>query len=216
LINVFNRLEKINVMLVDPHVHVYSPCAKWTFKQLIREADIKELDVIIITDHDRISKVPIEIHGNVKIFVGVEISSKDGHVLAYGVSEEIPPLSTQEVMEKIHEQGGIAIAAHPFRNFEREGLQSSPCSIKEGIFDVHFDGIETMNGLNTARENELARKNAEILNLSKLGGSDAHQEGQLGNALTITKNEINVLDDFIAAVRKKLVKPRQLSGVKFT
>ncbi|MHC1591569.1 MAG: PHP domain-containing protein [Candidatus Helarchaeales archaeon] len=195
-------------MLVDPHVHLYSPCSRWTLKQLVREADLKELDVVIITDHDVISKIPHDIGGNTKFLSGTEITTKEGHVLAYGTTEEIKTHSISQAMDEIHEQGGVAVAAHPFRHFKQEESPSPSCSLKEKIHQLNFDAIETINGLNTAKENELARRHARSLSLPEIGGSDAHGEGELGTAITITQIEIENIDDFIKAIKKRLVKPR--------
>ncbi len=81
-----------------------------------RETD---LDLIAITDHERIdgAQRAAEIHAaggySFELVVGEEITTRRGHVLALFISERIPALRPlAETIERIHDQGGIAIAPH--------------------------------------------------------------------------------------------------------
>lgn len=195
-------------MFIDPHVHVFSPDATLSLKQLLREAELKEIDVVIVTDHDMFSRVGNPNRNSVRIFAGMEISSNEGHVLAYGITEAIPPLTIEEVLDRVHGQGGIAVAAHPYRHFEKEGLEPSPYSMKDKLFELDFDGIESINGFNNTKENRRSKKAAELLQVAKMGGSDAHSSGEVGKAYTVTRSDINSIEDFITAVRKREVQAR--------
>jgi predicted metal-dependent phosphoesterase TrpH len=49
----------------------------------------------------------------------MEVSSRDGHIVALNVSELIPKsLSAVETVERIHKAGGVAIACHPYVYFK--------------------------------------------------------------------------------------------------
>ena len=57
------------------------------------------------------------------IFIpGIEVSTAEGHLLGLGVKSTIKAATpAEEVIAKIHEQGGLAIAAHPY-DFTRHGM----------------------------------------------------------------------------------------------
>ncbi|MCP4107332.1 MAG: hypothetical protein GY749_17610 [Desulfobacteraceae bacterium] len=105
------------------------------------------------------------------IFVpGVEVSSSDGHILAYGVEQDIPlGLSAEETISTIHEAGGIAVAAHPF---------NLALSLNRRIFDLDLDGIEVFNYRCTG--NRKALSVACQLRLGLTAGSDAHSSVEIG------------------------------------
>jgi predicted metal-dependent phosphoesterase TrpH len=80
-----------------------------------------DLDVIAITDHDCIDgalkarDLVARDNYRLQIIVGAEISTQDGHLLALNIERLIPAdLSMAESIQAIHEQGGLAIIAHPF------------------------------------------------------------------------------------------------------
>ena len=79
-----------------------------------------DLDVIAITDHERIDGAlrAAELHAegdySYDLVVGEEITTRRGHVLALYVTERLPALRPlDETLEAIHAAGGVAIAAHP-------------------------------------------------------------------------------------------------------
>src|SRR5258708_12380267 len=79
-----------------------------------------DLDVIAITDHDCIdgaflARDMIARQGSqIAVIIGVEISTAEGHLLALDVERLIPAgLSMDETIQEIHEQGGLAVVAHP-------------------------------------------------------------------------------------------------------
>jgi len=157
---------------------------------------------IIITDHDYVNDTNFSIYKKkygIKIFVGAEISSLDGHILAYGI-EEAPSanLSALKTIELIHEQGGIAIAAHPFRIL----------GLDDAIFDLPLDGIE-INGSATKKENQRAKEAAMMMDLSTIGGSDSHHKDQLNTYVTrfnVPVNSMNSIQDIVAQIKLKTCK----------
>lgn len=52
------------------------------------------------------------------LYFGEEVTTHRWHLPGIGISERISPsLSLSEVIDEIHRQGGLAIAAHPVRRF---------------------------------------------------------------------------------------------------
>ena len=104
---------------IDMHVHTKeSKDGKYDVKDMIRRAKEIGLHGIAITDHnstdawDRAMKYGEEY--GIIIVKGEEISSKGGHILAYGIKEMIEKdLSPEKTLDEIKKQDGVAIAAHP-------------------------------------------------------------------------------------------------------
>src|SRR2546423_15344972 len=77
------------------------------------------LDGIAISDHNAVGGVlaaEMAAGPDFLVIPAVEISTKSGHVLAYGVREAVPrDLGVAETVERIVALGGVAVAAHPYR-----------------------------------------------------------------------------------------------------
>ena len=84
-----------------------------------------------ITDHDRIDGAAraAELHAagdfHFELVVGEEITTRSGHVVGLFLREPIPAFrSVAETVERIHAQGGLAVAAHPLGVFLSLGTGS--------------------------------------------------------------------------------------------
>ncbi|MEM3587210.1 MAG: PHP domain-containing protein [Candidatus Jordarchaeaceae archaeon] len=191
--------------LIDMHIHTnFSPCSRIS----IYDAMVAALDLgltgIAITDHDTVEGAlkasrTANKYG-ITVFIGCEVTSLDGHILAYGISENLPTnLCAYDTIEKIHALGGIAIAAHPFRNIEN--------SLNNKIFELPLDGIEVFNHISKRSVNKEARTAAIELGIAQVGGSDAHESKYIGRVATIFEDEIYDDDTLIDAIKRKACKP---------
>jgi hypothetical protein len=132
------------------------------------------------------------------IFIpGVEISANGAHILAFDIEEVIPPgLSIQETVERIHEQGGFAVIAHPYSIFR------TWVSFME-TKGAGFDAVEVANatqfpyGMMLEKNEDLA----ERLGLPKTGGSDAHIPRTVGRAYTILEAATRDVKGVISAIK---------------
>lgn len=176
--------------IADLHAHTRWSDGDDTPSDVLDWAARIGLDVIAITDHDAIEGAEeaadlAEARGDgPDVVVGAEISSRDGHVLALFISELIRKgMSAAATVEAIHEQGGIAIAAHPFwRHAPDRGYSYG---VGPQIHTVAFDAVEVLNGgftpsMITANQ----RAAAAAGGLTRVGGSDAHVRRALGWAHT--------------------------------
>ncbi|OGS44549.1 MAG: hypothetical protein A3K76_03215 [Euryarchaeota archaeon RBG_13_57_23] len=186
-------------MKLDLHIHSnHSRDASGSPKDILRLCRMVGLDGFAITDHNAIEG-SLEAFSAAKaegaiVVRGVEVSSSEGHVLAFGVGELIPRgLTAAETIEKIHAAGGVCVAAHPKRFPSGVGLELA----KTG----KFDGIEVINSGSSRRSNRLARKVAEEKGFAVTAGSDAHALEQVGRAYTIV-DTVGSEDDVIEAIRK--------------
>ncbi len=157
---------------------------------LLGQAAAVGLDAIAITDHDAIdaSLAAVEVapeYGLIGI-PGIEISSAAGHILGLGVTELIPAgLSYGETLDRIREQGGIAIIPHPFQP-SRSGV--APNVTRDDL--AAADAIEVYNSrLLTGRANRKALAFATERDLPMTAGSDAHISEMVGQAVTLVDAE---------------------------
>ncbi len=187
------------------HIHTtFSPCSRISIYEALVTALDLGLTGIAITDHDTMEGAlkanQIASKYEIKVFTGCEVTAFEGHILAYGVSERLPiNLYAQDVIERIHSLGGVAVAAHPFRNMEN--------SLNNKIFELDLDGVEVFNHVPKRSVNKEARSAAIELGVAQIGGSDAHDSKYIGRVATLFKDEIPDEDSLIEAIIKKTCKP---------
>lgn len=108
----------------DFHAHTtYSDGTLSPFT-LVRQAERRGLDVLGVTEHNTVvaglmARAYARWVGGPMVLVGEEITTHDYHLIAIGIGRTVSPaLPITEVVEEIHRQGGIAIAAHPVEPFQ--------------------------------------------------------------------------------------------------
>ena len=185
---------------IDMHVHTEgSPDAHTRIEDLPKIICAKGLDGIAVTEHNHFDPPRFD---NVIILPGVEISSAEGHIIALGVHETIPrKLSADETIQKIHDQGGIAIIPHPYDPV-------SEC-VKISNLKVRPDAVETMNAdaLSFGISNYFARRDARKFNLPQIGSSDSHIPESIGDCYTLIDSPTCSVDDILSAIRKGKTHP---------
>jgi len=182
-------------MKYDLHIHtIYGTHGAFKFDSVIKPKDAvrmaiqKGLDGIAITDHDTMKAVKecrSYANNKLEIISGCEIASMQGHILAYGIDEwKEEKKDAFEVIEKIHELGGIAVAPHPFKTGPlKKGLQ-------DFVEKLDLDGIEVLSYHLHKKENEIARKVAERMHVGMTAGSDAHILSDIGEVRTISNGDL--------------------------
>lgn len=161
-----------DVWIGNFHTHTLDSDGKMSYREAIDEATRLGFNFIAITDHNKISKDVADYcskESKILCIVGEEVSSKEGHILAIDIKEAIPKdLSAEETVEKIHQQGGLAIPSHP--NYSN-GLTTSQ------IEKLPFDAVEC-----SFRHKESGGDKFGCDSLSgfpKVYNSDAHQKENL-------------------------------------
>lgn len=173
-------------MRLDLHAHSwYSPDSKLDPLDIVKAARGRGLGGVAITDHNAVegSRAAWEYaHANGFLVVrGTEISTEDGHVLAYGVSQQIArDRSARDTVEAIASVGGVAVAAHPYRFWSGLGEVET--------ISAPFASYEVQNARTLRRGNERARALAASKRIGGIGGSDAHFLGEIGRAVTVIEN----------------------------
>ena len=155
------------------HLHTHysydSNMAPATLVQVARRAGF---DCVAITDHNLIDgALEAQALGGIRVIVGEEISSRDGHILGLFLKRPVPPrLSGEETCAAIHEQGGVALAAHPFASLCRNSLRRSFERLAP-----RFDAIEVYNAQNPLPwEDWRAARFARDNGMTGYVGMDAH------------------------------------------
>jgi hypothetical protein len=187
------------VLAADFHTHpgflAAGAIAPWDFGMLARR---QGLDVVAVTPHNQIYSARIarwfsRMTGGPMMIIGEEIRTLPYHLIAVGIEKSITPRGrAAEVIDDIHAQGGIAIAAHPFPQFW-------PAFDEEAI--KRLNGSEVMHpavyinaGAFPAFLQFYERKKA----MTAIGSSDYHGLGALGICRTFVfsrgASEQDVLD----------------------
>jgi hypothetical protein len=101
------------------HVHSTYSDGTATVPDLLSAARDAGADAVLLTDHDTLGARRDGwegMHESVFLLVGIEISPKQGHYLAFGVDEELSHhgRSAREIAAAVRAAGGIGFAAHPF------------------------------------------------------------------------------------------------------
>jgi len=99
------------------HVHTTISDGGAAPEEVIRAAQEAGLDFLVITDHNRLDAKPLEgYHGKLMVLVGVEVSTRSGHLVGLGVARDPAfrfSADAREAYDDIRHLGGFAFAAHP-------------------------------------------------------------------------------------------------------
>ncbi|MBC7877320.1 MAG: PHP domain-containing protein [Anaerolineales bacterium] len=174
----------------DLHIHsTYSYDATTTVRAILKHASDVGLDVIAVTDHDDIrgsleARDLASAYG-IESIPGVEVSTKDGHLVALFV-EAAPPagLSLADTLILIGELGGIAFAPHSFNNLPNSlSMEAVIGALTNPRAKNILKGIETHN-MGTQSFDSIVQKLSIYLPLAKIAASDAHVYWAIGAART--------------------------------
>src|SRR5437899_2775011 len=112
-------------MKFDLHMHTtkHSPDSHMDPLAMVRRAREIGLDGVVITEHDWLwtEEELQELRAadpELVILAGVEVSCREGHFLAYGVTNPfaVPRgMGVAALCREVHRQGGVVVGAHPFR-----------------------------------------------------------------------------------------------------
>lgn len=186
---------------LDLHVHSqHSPDSLLTLESIVTRLASVGLNGFALTDHNTVdgheelsalrARFP-----DLVLVPGIEISTREGHLLAYGIS--IAPPSERpvaETIEWVRDRGGVSVLSHPFRFSHGVGrtVAESAC----------VSAIETVNGHNSPGANRKAAEVATRRRLGGTGGSDAHQPTDLGRAHTEFPEGTRTVDAVLGAMRE--------------
>ena len=175
----------------DIHMHTTFSDGWPEPRALVDHARTTGLDVIAVTDHDTIEgalRACNHAAGRTKlqVVVGEEVSSRDGHIVGLFLERRVRPgMSAAATVHAIHDQGGLAIAVHPFWRTQRGTRGGFVHGVGWLAAELPFDAVEVENATpGFYFFNQLARRLNLGLGCSEVGGSDAHILDAVGRAFT--------------------------------
>jgi predicted metal-dependent phosphoesterase TrpH len=190
--------QEAPMMRIDPHVHTLASDGIDGVEAILAAAIARGLDAVGIADHERIDAaiaareiaegrgLPIE------VIVGEEISTRGGHLVGLFMQERIRPWhSLKKSVAMIHEQGGLAIVAHPLPPYPNCASERAIRKLMDEADPIyHPDALEGFNPTTARmRWSHKAPALAEELGIAAVAGSDAHKASNVGAAVTIFKGE---------------------------
>ncbi len=191
----------------DPHLHTLASDGVDGVVAILDAVETLALDVIAIADHDRVDaalagrEIARARGMRIDVIVGEEVSTRGGHLLALFIDERIPPLRPlRETVARVHDQGGLAIAAHPLTPYPLcIGERAIRRLMDEPDPRHRLDAIEAFNPttFGRARHDAVVRLALE-LGMAGIGGSDAHEIAAIGTGATFFAGR--TADDLRAAI----------------
>ncbi len=191
----------------DLHLHTnHSFDCESPVAEVLRWAETKELDVIAVTDHDLVTAYleAQSIESKVRVIPGVEVTTKLGtHLLGYFITEPIISKDILDVIDEIHDRGGICSLPHPYRsdtgliyNQEIKNLYTS-----DEVAQI-IEAVDLIEGLNAkcsdSDRNKTEQFKTKYAHKIHTAGSDAHQPYEVGRArlrLTVANADATTMTD---------------------
>ena len=209
-----------NEVLIDPHVHSRHSDGLSSPRRMFIHAQRRGLRGLIITDHDTVQhwEKCLEAARRLRMAtaLGVEISTAQGHILAY-FDCATPPrrvaralkldhgtihyLDVESVIRRVRDIGGVLCVPHPFGAIYSLGAHY-----------LHLvDAVEEYNSW-LFRDKRLTRNAfgyAERYHIAALGGSDSHYPYTIGFGATAVPAAVDFskADWFLHCIRQSLARP---------
>ena len=206
-------------MILDLHTHSdasedsRAPVETY-MKWLVRKRDVLPIDGIVLTEHRQwdphADYRALEDKYGLLILRGAEVETDYGHVLVYGVNDDITRrfdftdvrLSAQELIPAVAHMGGLAVPCHPGRPTIGlcEHYEHKPPI--EGVV-----AVEALNGGSRRGENERVQHLIEHYWYHAVGGSDSHLVSFIGICSTEFDDEIRTVEDLVVALQRGGYRP---------
>ena len=169
----------------DLHLHTTCSDGKNTYEEMVKKALTLKFDFLAVTDHwlcPEIVKACSE-EKRLTCILGQEVTQTRNHVIALGIREEISkrqPL--REIVKEIHNQGGLAVAAHPnVKEFKYTN---------DELTNSGFDAMECSYDIKERRP------------LPCVFDSDAHEVSNLGWQYNACKGKVNNQEDLKTLIKE--------------
>jgi predicted metal-dependent phosphoesterase TrpH len=159
--------------------------------RLVREARRRRLAVVAVTDHDhvegarRVEELLADRPCGVHLVTGVEVSTRDGHLLGLFVTRAPRPRRpVEESIDAIKEQGGLVVVPHPLGRLVPSLSRRKIEALLGAGYEI--DGLETYNPspANATRRADVRSANLDW-GLAEIGSSDAHFWQHIGAGYTL-------------------------------
>ena len=163
-----------------------------TIEEQLENAHLQKIDVMFVTNHNTLDgysqileyKQNHAKYQNIRIHPAEEITINNrGHVLAYGIKNEIRPgMTLEETLDEIRAQNGVSCAAHPFAVSNGIREHAKKCDIIESFNSNNIDIFSNLIAERFAKQN----------NLISISGSDSHVKSTIGRSINTVQSETNI------------------------
>lgn len=190
------------------HLHSTHSDGTATVAEIVGSASRAGVEVVLLTDHDTLGARRAGEegwYGDVLVIVGQEVTPSGGHLLAFGLDEEVPHAGLDErgMARRVAAAGGLGFAAHAFSAGSSISLRlagahgwpalDEPALTGIELWSLETDGLERCASVRAAalalgdpgrllrmgpREGALAAwdRLSSTRRLPAVGGLDAHQK----------------------------------------
>lgn len=206
-------------MILDLHLHSElsddsrAPVEAY-LRLLTRRRRERPIDGIVLTEHrqfdPRRDYRALEDAYGIRIFTAAEVETDYGHVLVYGVNDDILArfdfsdvrLPAQELITEIARRGGIALPCHPGRPTIGLCAHYETKPPLEGVV-----AVEALNGGSRRGEEERVAALIARHGYAAFGGSDSHLVSFVGLCATEFEDDIRSMDDLVRALASRRYRP---------
>jgi predicted metal-dependent phosphoesterase TrpH len=213
-------MVKVFMQAFDIHLHtkLFSDCSFIEPADLIPRAVRAGLQGIALTEHgvrwpdekfDELRRLAdphglILINGQ-EILASSSRNGMEGEFLVFGLRKSLwGSFSAKDLVERVHGEGGIIIAAHPYKL--SRGGKNHYYGAGNLIYELALDALELYHPSHNERALAKVRKAMEDLGLPGTGSSDAHKIFEVGSFVTFFDNKIGGEEDFIREIRNGKVR----------
>ncbi len=184
--------DRPSVRFADLHVHTATSDGRASVRETLVAAErLGWLDVVAITDHDTVrgaleaARIAADDGMRIGVVAGEEITTRSGHVLGLFLTERVEPgLSVAAAVRAIHDQGGLAVPAHPLFPYRACVSEREIRELAEGSA-TRPDALEAHNPTALGR---LVRRRilrlAAAVGIAVVGGSDSHRPERIARSWT--------------------------------
>lgn len=198
----------------DIHIHtrLFSDCSFIVPEELIERAAAVGLDGIALTEHgmrwpeekfaaleDLARRLHLVLINGQEIYTSGN-GKMEGEFLVFGVSRSLTETySARELVETVHSEKGILIAAHPYK-LSRNG-RSRYYGAGDRVYNLRVDAVELYHPDHDERAVAKVRAAMAKTGYPGTGGSDAHKIFEVGGYVTRFENIVNNEEDFMREIR---------------
>lgn len=181
------------------HVHTdFSYDSNITVRALAKFLEAEHFGCVAVTDHDSIEgALRLRAATNVKVIIGEEVSTRDGHLIGLFLRHWVRPgMSAEDTAKAIHDQGGLVFLPHPFVTMFSCGLGDKAWRIPRRI-----DAVEVFNAQNVvAGPDRKAAEFAKQYGLCTFVGSDSHSVASIAPAFQMM-SDFDTHSQFLDSLR---------------
>lgn len=206
-------------MILDLHTHSEASddsraTVEAYLKWLARKRDALPVDGFVLTEHRRWDPArdyrALEDRYGILILRGVEVETDYGHVLIYGVTDEMTRhfdfgdirLAARALVPAVTQMGGIALPCHPGRPTIGLCDHYAHQPPIEGVV-----AVEALNGGSRRGEDERVRALIAGHDYRAVGGSDSHLVSFIGVCATEFDRDIHDIADLVGALYRGGYRP---------